>query len=413
MPERSAASGQAAPALVALLRIAGVIVIILAALAAAGWVMTAWGAPGRIGLNEVLVAAFMLGLAGGVGLALWAMAWMVEHQGLLSRPSKTAAQPPQPLPTQDDVPVANPAEPTEPSPVPVPPDQHPTAPLANLFAGTPDQQALSPDDSMVADAADPKLSELLAKLNELNDNLMLTPQQRQTKRQRQTASQIEKLVAGTQQSISFGDFPEAQRQLDALGELAPEESRIDELTEQLQAARDAAEKADLEHAQRQVEDFMALGRFAEARDQARQLLQGHPDCQEARDLLARVERESQAFTTERRRRMYREIERAVNHKQWRQALVAASEFLQAFPESTESQLVEAQLETLEDNARIQTVRDHRDEIRDLIERHRYAEAVDLASRVVQHYPETQAAGELQQQLPRLRELAANQKATRL
>jgi hypothetical protein len=61
--------------------------------------------------------------------------------------------------------------------------------------------------------------------------------------------------------------------------------------------------------------------------------------------------------------------------------------------------------TLVDNARLQEVRQLRDRFLEMIERRQYAEAVDLARHVVEHYPETAAAEELRDKMPRLEKLA--------
>ena len=63
------------------------------------------------------------------------------------------------------------------------------------------------------------------------------------------------------------------------------------------------------------------------------------------------------------------------------------------------------LPTIQDNARIEEVREIRDQIRDLINRRRYGEAVEAAEAVVRRFPDTRAAIELGRQLNRLRELA--------
>ena len=53
------------------------------------------------------------------------------------------------------------------------------------------------------------------------------------------------------------------------------------------------------------------------------------------------------------------------------------------------------------NARIETVREMRDRITDLIKRRRYNEAAQVARDVIDGFPETQAAVELRSQLPAL------------
>ena len=111
------------------------------------------------------------------------------------------------------------------------------------------------------------------------------------------------------------------------------------------------------------------------------------------------------FHEERRDRMYNEVARLAEARQWRQALKAARLYLQTFPFGAGADAVGAMLTTMEDNARIEEVRELRDHIRDLLERRRYAEAVKCAGDVIGRFPDTRAAEELGQQMNRLRELA--------
>jgi outer membrane protein assembly factor BamD (BamD/ComL family) len=108
--------------------------------------------------------------------------------------------------------------------------------------------------------------------------------------------------------------------------------------------------------------------------------------------------------------MYNEVVRLAEARQWRQALKAARQYVQAFPSGAGADAVGAMLATMEDNARIEEVRELRDHIRDLLERRRYAEAVECARDVIERFPDTRAAEDLGRQMNRLRELAQSASA---
>ena len=93
------------------------------------------------------------------------------------------------------------------------------------------------------------------------------------------------------------------------------------------------------------------------------------------------------FHGERRERMYREIERNAEARHWRAALEAARNFIQAFPKCVDADAIRAMIPTMEDNARIEEVRELRDLIRDLIQRPRYAEAVTHAEDILRRFPD--------------------------
>jgi outer membrane protein assembly factor BamD (BamD/ComL family) len=125
-------------------------------------------------------------------------------------------------------------------------------------------------------------------------------------------------------------------------------------------------------------------------------------------MLDRVRREGQAYRAEQRATMYQRIEQAAMRRRWREAVEAARAFLDAHGDSPEAEPVRLQMPTLEDNARLEAVRELRDRIRDLINRRRFAEAASLARELIERYPDTAAAEDLRGQLPRLDELAAEE-----
>jgi len=91
-------------------------------------------------------------------------------------------------------------------------------------------------------------------------------------------------------------------------------------------------------------------------------------------------------------------------------LEAARRLVQEHAESPEAEEVSVTLPTLEANARIAEARLLRDDIRSLLERRRYGEALLAAERILQEFPETQAASELRVQIERLRDLAREARA---
>jgi tetratricopeptide (TPR) repeat protein len=247
--------------------------------------------------------------------------------------------------------------------------------------------------------------DLLSAVRELSANLLLTPEERQAKRRRQQEETGERLVRDLRDAAVRGDFAVAAELLRRLVAEFPADARAAELEAALIAARTAAVDDDLASAGQKAQDLMALAKFADARDVAQGLVARHPDEERARELLGSVAREEQAFVSEQKRRMYGELQRHATDRRWRSALASARMFLEKFPDSPEGKMVAVQIPTLEDNARLEEVRDLRDRIRECLERRRYDEALQLAREVIRRFPQTAAAAELAQQLPRLEELA--------
>ena len=152
---------------------------------------------------------------------------------------------------------------------------------------------------------------------------------------------------------------------------------------------------------------MALARFDQAEVEAGELAGRHPELAEARHLLETVQREAAAFRAERRSRLYAQIKRFADAKQWRHALDTAQRLVAAHPECPEAKEADAMMSTLRENAKIEQVREMRDRLTDMVRRRRFAEALEIARDVIDQFPDSQAAIELQSQLPRLVELAAS------
>jgi outer membrane protein assembly factor BamD (BamD/ComL family) len=272
----------------------------------------------------------------------------------------------------------------------VAPEASPSSPPAPVPAGH------SPDGA---------LQQLLTELHEIKRNTLLSESQRQIKRLQHQTRTAEDLAAQAEQAIDAGDFASAQAAVQRLADEVPDDPRIESARRRLSEARSVLDAEDVQQGLRQAEDYMAVASFALATNVAEDLLARHPDSQDATALLERIRREASNFYTEQRRRMYRQVEHHVTNRRWRQAVEAAEQYLEAYPAGPEAELVRTQLPTMQDNAKIEEVRDMRDRIRDYLERRRYLEAVELARELVERFPHTAAAEELRSQLPRLTELA--------
>ena len=158
---------------------------------------------------------------------------------------------------------------------------------------------------------------------------------------------------------------------------------------------------------RQVEDLMSISAWPRARQIVQQLIERHPDSEEARKLLMRVEKEHATFQEEQRRRMHTEVQRFVSQKRWEEANVAAKTFVERFPGCAESEALLMQIPTLQNNAEIEVRQELETKIMDYARHGRYIEAVDLARRLIERYPGSPQAEALRNQLPRLEELANN------
>ncbi len=261
-----------------------------------------------------------------------------------------------------------------------------------------------------ADSLPAGLSEaILEQLRELNCNLLLSEPRRQLKWKYLTEESSQRLIRQLEHSLGAGDLVAAEKVLDRLVRLVPDSPEIPALRERIETTRCEAMARAEDEADRQVNEFMAAGDFVRAGAVAETLGANYPDSARASELIGRVHRERDAFVTEQRLAMFRRIEKAAADRHWQSALQAAGELLEAYPNSPEADTVRTQLPTITDNAQIEEVRRLRDRIRDLITRRRFGEAIEAARDIIERFPQSAAAAELSQQMPKLEELAKSER----
>jgi len=335
---------------------------------AAAWLLTAAGGEGLDIL--VVTAAIACAFAGpAAGCVLWALAYLVSRQ-------------------------------------------HDAAVLQRLLISSPQRRHAdgSQRPGREAEARASGNESLLAELAEINANLLLTEDERRAKWERRRARLSARLHAEAEGALAAREFDRAARALDQLAEEFGEDERCAELRRRVSHGRAAADDEEVASETRRISDLMAISSFKEAQEAAAQLAARFPTSDAARSLLERVRREANAFTTEQRNRLFTEIQRHADARRWRPAFQAAQRLLRQYPDSPEADEVSVQMPTLQENARIEEVREMRDRARDLLRRRRYAEALRVAEDIVSLFPDTQAATELRAQMERIRRLAKQTEA---
>lgn len=256
-------------------------------------------------------------------------------------------------------------------------------------------------------SADPEtLRQILEHLDDLRASVLLSETDRQEKRRRLAAQQATRQAELAREHLAAGRLEEADAALARLASDFPDEPSLAPLREQLTAARKRRTEEAVRGQVQRASDLMAVARFDEALGVATDLASAHPDQQDAMTLLERVKREAQTFELEQRKRLMSEVHAAADARTWRHALAVAHRLKEKYPDSPEAGQIRGLLPTIVDNARIEEVRELRDRFLDMVDRRRYAEAVQTAHQIITDFPETAAAEELRPQMPRLQDLAA-------
>jgi len=165
----------------------------------------------------------------------------------------------------------------------------------------------------------------------------------------------------------------------------------DRLEERIDAASARNEPLDHAASRRLIRQAVERGRWAFAENCAHRLCRVHPQSSRCRKLWEDI----------RRTRLHAHIQQACTQHRWAEALAAAGEFFERFPESFEAQQLHSQMETLRHNAEVQTRREYEMRFQELLEGRYYAEALSVARTVIDQYPESLQAVELRRHLPLL------------
>jgi len=271
-------------------------------------------------------------------------------------------------------------------------------------------RAAEPSDLGPAAAEDhiELLQRLVSEVMQMNVHMLMSPAQREAKGRRRQDRLAGDLLGAFESALAAHEFGQAETCIRHFERELPDDERLAEMASRLSEARATAEARDISKATRQVEDLMAVASFDEAERAAEGLLSSYPSSQAALALVERVRREGAVFQRDHRQRLYSEVQRSASARRWQQALDAAQRLIEAHPDSSEADAANAMLTTLRSNARIEQVRELRDNFRDMMKRQRYPEALQIARDMIERFPDTRAAADLRRQMGHLRKLAAGE-----
>ncbi|MFQ5491798.1 MAG: outer membrane protein assembly factor BamD [Phycisphaerae bacterium] len=271
--------------------------------------------------------------------------------------------------------------------------------------------AVGQDDSQAAAGAGGQLgavptrttlAEMLYTLHEIRDLTLLPEAEREKLREGFLDQQKERVCAQVSEAIDDNRL-RAARQLHATGlaRFGPSEA-LEQLAGRIDTLDAQTEPLDYAQGMARVEEAIAAGDWLLAEQVAKALAAGHP----------RSERCAQLLEVTRRGRRFALVQAYTTQRRWSQAVAAAEEFISVYPDAAETVHLRAELGTLRGNAQIQRRKGYEAQIKDYVRSNRFAEALRLAQRVVESFPDSPQAKVLRKQIPQLQERAGGlQKST--
>jgi hypothetical protein len=269
---------------------------------------------------------------------------------------------------------------------------------------SPPAEALAPATAVLRQQA----TRMLHLLEAIQEASLLTEQQRRTRWEQMAAQRSRALHREIDDLLLEGRFVQARQLADELETRWERPEEASTLRERIHTAREESQAVDLADARRRISEFVSVSRWDRAEQLVEELLLKYQDSKDVAELRDRVKRERALAEAEQRRQLQRQIEQAVTARQWSQATARAEQFLAKHGETDAARLIREKLPTLRANAEIETRQHAERDIKELIRRQRYGEALERARDLIDRYPKSPQAEALRGQIPRLEQRAQEQ-----
>lgn len=241
--------------------------------------------------------------------------------------------------------------------------------------------------------------ELVLLVRELRDISLLGEDQRKMRLEAQGRAALERLQREVPVLLREHNWLEARGRVLTTRERFPQLREWDALEKQIESMRSQVEQHDIEAAERQIKDLVALDAWHRVEEVLTELLQRHPDSIKAIELGHRIRAERHKALAEARARLMIQAQDAVNRRDWRTALEFTNTLIQRYPQSTEAQQLKLQLPILRANADTKARQELESRITEALKQRKYDDAMRLTREMLDNYPNSKQAEKLREMLP--------------
>ncbi len=284
-------------------------------------------------------------------------------------------------------------------------------PPASIQAASASTQPPGTDGLSASSTVSPDASgQILELLTQLRDAALLTEAQRQQWATGLLEKRKAALTAEVQAAIQSEQWNMAQDLIKKIRENLPGDPLAETLTDDLVHKQREKVQQDLRAARENLRHYMAINAWDQVQQITDALEARYPDEPGIQDLLNQIRQEYHAWHRDGLAMLLSDYKDSVDHRQWVRAGSLAQQILERYPEEKLAEKIRADLATLRQNAEIQTRHELETQYADLIKRQRHQEALAIAQRVLDVYPESATAREMQKHLPKLLEIIKQEKA---
>jgi len=249
------------------------------------------------------------------------------------------------------------------------------------------------------------LGELVVLMREVRDISLLNDEQRSLRLSAQGQAVISVVEREVPALLREHNWIEARRRVQRARERFPNLKQWDAFERQIEDMRTQVEAHDVEAAERQVADLAALGAWDRVAEVVEELMERHPDSERAHALQQRIRTDRNKAEQTQRTSLLNQAQDAANRRDWGAAVSTANTLIEHYPRSSEAHALRMQLPTLRENAEIKQRQELEARFRQLWKEGRVSEALEVAERLLDDYPNSPQARVLREQLPKLRAAA--------
>ena len=259
-------------------------------------------------------------------------------------------------------------------------------------------------------AAGRQLVELLVQLREV---ALMNDQQRQALSDTYWKKKKVRLTESISHHIQRREWRRAGEYIDEMLAVDSSDPVAREFLQRVSDEKQAEVEQVVRDAKNQLGEWISIGEWDKVRDLLHRLSGHYAGEPAVTALVHQMRKEEHAARMDELQRLFATLKEATEHRQWQRACICARQLIQRYPDEKLVEQVRANLPTLEQNARIQECKEDEAMFQDLLHRQRYEEALEVANRMVEKFPESSAAAELtSRMIPKVRELARQEQLKR-
>jgi hypothetical protein len=241
-------------------------------------------------------------------------------------------------------------------------------------------------------------------LIQVRDLLLMNDEQRAEHGKQHWEARQQYLRKVIEQQIAAGDWNQAERYVQELHAVTPDDPSVETLARRIDDEQNRRMQLAVAAAREKIRHFMSITAWPQAEEVVADLIERFPHSAEAAGVAGELRQEREAFDRETIQRLFLDLKDATDHRQWRRAYQTAEELLRRYPREKKVERLAADIGTIKENAESQERREQEELFKDLLKRQRYEEAFAVAHAVINKYPASTAAAELNRLLPKVEEL---------